>query len=114
MDVAVAAAGEGVEVAVLDAEGSADEVRGLTWAGLAAHVGRLETARPRWVWADTGRIHPTLLDAGVVVARCQDLRQCHAILARSTYVDHPLAEIGRAHGCTPVTFSQRGWGGGGG
>ncbi|QGN34734.1 bifunctional 3'-5' exonuclease/DNA polymerase [Microlunatus sp. Gsoil 973] len=37
--------------------------------------------RIRWVWADTAAIYPRLLDRGVRVERCQDLRLCHAILA---------------------------------
>jgi DNA polymerase-1 len=86
VDVAVAAADEGVEVAVLDEDGRPTEVRRLGWPELAAYVVRLEEQRPRWVWADTSRICPTLLSEGVTVARCQDLRQCHAVLARSTSV----------------------------
>jgi DNA polymerase-1 len=35
----------------------------------------------RWVWADTRRIYPLLLDRRVRLARCHDLRLCHAILA---------------------------------
>src|SRR5690606_6150904 len=40
-------------------------------------------AAPRWVWDDTARRYPPLLAAGVRVARCHDLRLCHAILRRS-------------------------------
>lgn len=40
----------------------------------------------RWVWSDTTRWYPALLDAGVVLARCHDLRLCHAILADSALV----------------------------
>ena len=40
-------------------------------------------ARPRWVWDDTPRWYPRLLDAGVRVARCVDLRLCHALLRAS-------------------------------
>ena len=39
---------------------------------------------PRWVWDDTPRWYPRLLDAGVTLARCVDLRLVHAILRRST------------------------------
>ncbi|NIJ03794.1 bifunctional 3'-5' exonuclease/DNA polymerase [Frigoribacterium faeni] len=35
---------------------------------------------PRWVWDDTPRWYPRLLEAGVRVARCVDLRLCHALL----------------------------------
>ena len=37
-------------------------------------------AGPRWVWDDTPRWYPRLLEAGVRVARCVDLRLCHALL----------------------------------
>ncbi|NLA09656.1 MAG: bifunctional 3'-5' exonuclease/DNA polymerase [Microbacteriaceae bacterium] len=36
--------------------------------------------KPRWVWHDTAQWYPALLDAGVRVERCHDLRLCHAIL----------------------------------
>jgi DNA polymerase-1 len=38
---------------------------------------------PRWVWDDTSRWYPPLLQQGVRVERCHDLRLCHAILRRS-------------------------------
>ncbi|MFC0678159.1 bifunctional 3'-5' exonuclease/DNA polymerase [Lysobacter korlensis] len=38
---------------------------------------------PRWVWDDTARWYPRLLDAGVRVERCTDLRLCHAVLRRA-------------------------------
>ncbi|WP_371810895.1 bifunctional 3'-5' exonuclease/DNA polymerase [Frigoribacterium sp. CFBP 13707] len=40
-------------------------------------------SRPRWVWDDTPRWYPCLLEAGVRVARCVDLRLCHALLRAS-------------------------------
>lgn len=43
-----------------------------------------EVNRPRWVWDDTARWYPYLLDAGVRVERCHDLRLCHTILRNST------------------------------
>lgn len=39
---------------------------------------------PRWVWEDTSRIYPRLLDAGVRVRRCHDLALVGAILAMRT------------------------------
>ena len=93
MEVAVAAVGEGTEVSVLDAHGRATEVRRLARSELPGLVARLEEQRPRWVWADTGLVYPALLDAGVGVARCQDLRLCHAVLSRSTSVTSPLASV---------------------
>ncbi|GGC02707.1 bifunctional 3'-5' exonuclease/DNA polymerase [Cellulomonas carbonis] len=51
---------------------------------LTAEVARREaTTGPRWVWDDTARRYPPLLSAGVRVARCHDLRLCHAILRSS-------------------------------
>ena len=37
----------------------------------------------RWVWSDTRSWYPPLLASGVRVARCIDLRLCHAILRNS-------------------------------
>ena len=46
---------------------------------------------PRWVWDDTPRWYPRLLDAGVRVARCVDLRLCHAVLrAAAATAGHEL------------------------
>jgi DNA polymerase-1 len=43
----------------------------------------------RWVWNDTARWYPVLLDAGIRVPRCHDLRLAHAILSASDLVrDH--------------------------
>jgi DNA polymerase I len=39
---------------------------------------------PRWVWDDTSSWYPRLLEAGVRIARCVDLRLSHAILRNST------------------------------
>ncbi|WP_194411567.1 bifunctional 3'-5' exonuclease/DNA polymerase [Microbacterium cremeum] len=52
---------------------------------------------PRWVWHDTPRWYPSLLDRGIRVARCHDLRLCHAILRSSMLVD-PGAEVRHASG----------------
>lgn len=49
---------------------------------LAAAIGELEAAhQPRWVWADTARIYPSLLRAGIRVARCHDVVLVDEILA---------------------------------
>lgn len=52
----------------------------------ALFVARTERDEPgtRWVWDDTAAWYPPLLAAGVRVARCVDLRLCHAILRSST------------------------------
>jgi DNA polymerase-1 len=47
---------------------------------------RERTAAPRWVWSDTPAWYPALLEAGVRVARCVDLRLSHAILRRAAAV----------------------------
>ena len=51
----------------------------------AAAVAELERAeQPRWVWQDTGRIYPRLLENHVRVRRCHDLALVGAILAMRT------------------------------
>lgn len=50
---------------------------------LATFVAIHERERPRWVWDDTSRWYPELLDARVRVDRCFDLRLCHTILRNS-------------------------------
>ncbi|ANJ27098.1 bifunctional 3'-5' exonuclease/DNA polymerase [Agromyces aureus] len=52
---------------------------------------------PRWVWADTRQWYPALLDRGVRLARCHDLRLCGAILDHSTFTADA-----RAHGAPPA------------
>ncbi|HEY2642368.1 MAG TPA: bifunctional 3'-5' exonuclease/DNA polymerase, partial [Galbitalea sp.] len=49
---------------------------------------------PRWVWDDTSRWYPPLLEAGVRVARCVDLRLSHAILRNSVLT--ASSELARA------------------
>ncbi|KQQ00949.1 MULTISPECIES: bifunctional 3'-5' exonuclease/DNA polymerase [unclassified Rathayibacter] len=63
---------------------------------LADLVRSRERERPRWVWDDTARWYPALLDAGVRVARCHDLRLARAILRRS--VATAGSELARAPG----------------
>lgn len=86
MDVAVAVAGDRVEVSDLDDGGRPGPVHRLSRSGLGAYVASRTAEDVRWVWADTADVYPPLLTAGVRVARAQDLRSSHAILARSTYV----------------------------
>ncbi|WP_182111627.1 MULTISPECIES: bifunctional 3'-5' exonuclease/DNA polymerase [unclassified Actinotalea] len=67
-------------------DGSARHRTPVAPGDLPAAVARRESdpsARPRWVWDDTARRYPPLLEAGVRVERCHDLRLCHAILRRS-------------------------------
>jgi len=51
-----------------------------------ARVRLLEADDPRWVWDDTSAWYPRLLEAGVRVGRCVDLRLSHAILRNSSLV----------------------------
>lgn len=53
-----------------------------------------EAGTPRWVWDDTSRWYPKLLEAGVRVQRGHDLRLCHAILRSSTFT--AASELARA------------------
>nr|WP_237447663.1 bifunctional 3'-5' exonuclease/DNA polymerase [Nocardioides flavescens] len=77
-------------VAVSRDDGS--EPFALDLAELAAYVADHEggPVRPRWVWDDTARWHALLLDAGVRVARCHDLRLCRRVLRRAPAVDQTL------------------------
>lgn len=52
-------------------------------AALPAAVALWEAQHPRWVWDDTSRWYPPLLQAGVRVERCVDLRLRRAILRNS-------------------------------
>jgi DNA polymerase-1 len=90
----------------IEAHLTAAEVVRLPVGELAAFVAGHETAPVRWVWDDTTRWYPALLAAGVRVARCTDLRLCHAILRRSPFVDRSLLaadETGGWDALQPVT-----------
>ncbi len=78
-----ALATESVEAIRLGAEGDELEREAVARADLAAWVAREEHAHPRWVWDATSRWYPPLLDAGVRVERCLDLRMSRTILRRS-------------------------------
>ncbi|SDD47873.1 DNA polymerase-1 [Sanguibacter gelidistatuariae] len=60
-----------------------------------AREAAVDAPAPRWVWPDTATWYPALLAAQVAVARCWDLRLCHAILrasaltARTTFASVP-------------------------
>ncbi|MDY0909688.1 bifunctional 3'-5' exonuclease/DNA polymerase [Microbacterium sp. CFBP9034] len=86
---------DGVAAALLDAEGAETERHPIAASALSAWVAERErTAAPRWVWHDAPQWYPALLAAGVRVARCHDLRLCHAILRASALVedDAPVRE----------------------
>ncbi|MDY0944863.1 bifunctional 3'-5' exonuclease/DNA polymerase [Frigoribacterium sp. CFBP9039] len=66
--------------------------------GMAVATREVEES-PRWVWDDTRSWYPRLLGLGVRVARCVDLRLCHAILRRSA-----ATTGGELHGAPPGPY----------
>ena len=80
----------GVALALLEPSGRLGPVEDRGWDVFAVRVGELESEQPRWVWTDTSAVYPKLLRAGVSVRRAHDLRQCHTILSRSSYVTDQL------------------------
>ena len=79
---------QGYAAALLDATGAELSRTADAVTALAGWVARVEReAAPRWVWHDTPGWHAALLADGVRVARCHDLRLCHAILRDSALVD---------------------------
>lgn len=75
-------------------------------------AGREAADRPvRWVWDDATRWYPALLEQGVRVARCTDLRLCHALLRRAPAVDQRLLAADETPGwdaLQPVTAVDTG------
>ncbi|MCT9820047.1 bifunctional 3'-5' exonuclease/DNA polymerase [Microbacterium sp. W1N] len=49
----------------------------------------------RWVWHDTRWWYRMLLDAGIRISRCHDLRLSHAILRTSAWADAPALRAAR-------------------
>ncbi|WP_241843231.1 bifunctional 3'-5' exonuclease/DNA polymerase [Agromyces albus] len=95
MRIVVGMAGQG-RVTLIDPEAPSAEAVTVPLAGFPEAVCRLEARRPRWVWSDTRSWYPRLLEAGVRVERCHDLRLCGAILEHSAATatmrkagDHP-------------------------
>lgn len=84
-------AADGACLAVpIPAVGSAGTPVTLTQAQLPRFVAEQEAqGAVRWVWSDTPHWARLLIDAGIRVARCHDLRLCHAILASSEHVTDP-------------------------
>ncbi len=84
VQVVVGAWGTGA-IALVDPEHADEPLDVVEPSALADAVRRLEASEhPRWVWTETRHWYPPLLDAGVRVERCHDLRLCGAILDRST------------------------------
>lgn len=78
---------------VLVVEG--DEAHEVAAPDLASYVGEREvegTPGLRWVWDDTARWAPILLEAGVRVQRCHDLRLGHHLLRRAPAAEARLLE----------------------
>lgn len=85
MHIVLEVAGDGgVRATGLDGSDEPVFAEEIARAGLAEWVAAREGDTPRWVWDDTARWYPELLERGVRVGRCVDLRLCHAILRRST------------------------------
>jgi len=69
---------------LLDDNGTPSEpIRRMTLDEFEEFVTSIDSTTPRWVWADTARVYPKLLDRGIHVQRCHDLRLCHVILKNS-------------------------------
>jgi DNA polymerase-1 len=98
-----------VEAREYAADGTIVEVIRLPAEELARFVRERELAPVRWVWDDTTRWYPALLEAGVRVERCTDLRLTHAVLRRTPFVDQPLLADGDTPGwdaLQPVTATD--------
>ena len=94
----------GADVVATDPETGASE----RVTDIAEYVRRREVERPRWVWDDTSRWYPELLDHGVRVERCHDLRLCHTILRNSVLTtDSRLAQSPRSSWDAPPTAIRR-------
>ncbi|MET0296623.1 MAG: bifunctional 3'-5' exonuclease/DNA polymerase [Microbacterium sp.] len=85
---------DAVVIAVdLDAQGRELDRTTLTARSVGPWIAEREAqAAPRWVWSDTPRWYDAVLARGDVVARCHDLRLCHAILRDSVLVP-PSADV---------------------
>lgn len=61
-------------------------------AEVPAFVAAREADAPRWVWDDTARWYPPLLEAGMRVRSCHDLRLARQLLRRAPAVDQAALE----------------------
>ncbi|WP_240642298.1 bifunctional 3'-5' exonuclease/DNA polymerase [Microbacterium sulfonylureivorans] len=83
---------DGVVAVLLDDAGSEVDRHEMARPALPDWAaGHEASAAPRWVWNDAPQWYPPLLAAGVRIARCHDLRLCHAILRASELVDSGAA-----------------------
>ncbi|WP_405372884.1 MULTISPECIES: bifunctional 3'-5' exonuclease/DNA polymerase [unclassified Microbacterium] len=79
------APGGGIALVELDADGGEIDRTHTAKRELSGLVAAAPRA-VRWVWSDASYWYPALIAAGVRVARCHDLRLCHAILRDSVQV----------------------------
>ena len=85
-------ADDGVAAVHLGADGEELDRFPLRASHLSDWIAATErSASVRWVWSDSPRWYTELLAAGVRVARCHDLRLCHAILRDSELVSADAA-----------------------
>ena len=82
--------GAAVEAREWTDDGTDDGLVRLAVDDLAEFVRDRERSPVRWVWDDTTRWYPRLLEAGVRVERCVDLRLTHALLRRFPFIDQTL------------------------
>lgn len=85
--IVVARDGDAVVVSDARGDGSVTRMTVAEWHRTA----RDAAPGTRWIWDDTRRWYPELLALGIEVARCHDLRLCHAILRTSERVLAPAA-----------------------
>ena len=78
----VALSRSGVDVTAVELDDGAAELRRVHLDGgaLAGFVRERESQHPRWIWSDSSVWYLPLLEAGVRVERCVDLRLSHRIL----------------------------------
>ncbi len=90
VQIAVGTAGQG-RIALVDPDAADAPLAIVSPAELPSVVRDFEARRPRWVWGDTRDWYPRLLEAGVRVERCHDLRLCGAILDQSATTERVRA-----------------------
>ena len=84
MFIALRSVADGVVATELDEAASRPRMSVVRPADLPGWVAEREPEKPRWVWNDTSRWYPPLLEAGTRVERALDLRLCRRILRAST------------------------------
>ncbi|GAA1834891.1 bifunctional 3'-5' exonuclease/DNA polymerase [Agromyces salentinus] len=96
MQIAVGVGDDG-RVEFLDVASPEEPLSRCAVGSAAATFDRLEAEYgPRWVWVDTRRWYPSLLEQGVRLGRCHDLRLAGAILEHSTLTADVRARAGEA------------------